>query len=123
MKKHPVHGARILSKIQSPRVAALLPGVKYHHERWDGSGYPEGLRGAEIPLLGRLLGVADFLDALTSARSYRGALSLDETVAMIEAGSGTQFDPEIAQAAVALHARGALALPKEPQLPLTTPTP
>ena len=60
MRKHPVHGARILANIQSPTVAAVLPGVQYHHERWDGTGYPEGLRGEGIPLLGRLLGVADF---------------------------------------------------------------
>ena len=71
MRLHPLHGARILSNIQSQKVASLLPGVKYHHERWDGKGYPEGLKGEEIPLLGRVLGVADFLDALTSDRSYR----------------------------------------------------
>ena len=73
MQKHPVHGARILANIQSPLVAAVLPGVRYHHEKWDGTGYPEGLRGDAIPLLGRLLGVADFLDALTSARTYSRA--------------------------------------------------
>ena len=54
MRLHPLHGARILSNIQSHKVASLLPGVKYHHERWDGKGYPEGLKGEEIPLLGRV---------------------------------------------------------------------
>ena len=73
MRKHPVHGARILANIKSPLVSAVLPGVQYHHEKWDGSGYPEGLSGDGIPLLGRLLGVADFLDALTSARAYHAA--------------------------------------------------
>jgi HD-GYP domain-containing protein (c-di-GMP phosphodiesterase class II) len=114
MKRHPVHGARILSNIQSTRVSALLPGVKYHHERWDGSGYPDGLKGHDIPLLGRLLGVADFLDALTSARSYRGPMTLDQTIEMIQEGAGVHFDPVIADAAIALHGRGELVLPHAP---------
>ncbi|MGH9332026.1 MAG: HD domain-containing phosphohydrolase [Vicinamibacterales bacterium] len=109
LKEHPVHGARILANIQSPVVTAILPGVKHHHERWDGNGYPDGLAGEEIPLLGRLIGVADFVDALTSTRSYRGALTMDETAELIRQGSGKHFDPRIAEAALALHARGKLA--------------
>jgi putative nucleotidyltransferase with HDIG domain len=109
MRKHPAHGARILANIQSPLVSAVLPGVRYHHERWDGSGYPEGLRGDSIPLLGRLLGVADFLDALTSARTYHAPRSLDDVVQLIVQGSGIHFDPQIADAVVRLHGRGALA--------------
>jgi putative nucleotidyltransferase with HDIG domain len=109
MRKHPVHGARILANIQSPLVSAVLPGVRYHHERWDGSGYPEGLSGNGIPLLGRLLGVADYLDALTSARAYHEPKSLDEVVRLIANGAGVLFDPEIAGAVVRLHDRGALA--------------
>ena len=81
MKRHPVHGAAILSNIQSQKVVDLLPGVKYHHERWDGGGYPEGLKGEDIPLLGRILAVADYLDALSSDRAYRAATPLDEVVA------------------------------------------
>ena len=88
MKKHPMHGARILANIQSPAVAAVLPGVRYHHERWDGTGYPEGLRGDHIPLIGRLLGVADFYDAVTSARAYRPAIPQAEAIAMIVDGAG-----------------------------------
>jgi putative nucleotidyltransferase with HDIG domain len=109
MRKHPDHGARILSNIQSPMVSAVLPGVRYHHERWDGTGYPEGLRGESIPLLGRLLGVADFLDALTSARAYHAPKSLDEVVQIVARESGVHFDPAIANAVVRLHQRGALA--------------
>lgn len=109
MRKHPVHGARILANIQSPMVAAVLPGVRFHHERWDGSGYPEGLRGEAIPLLGRLLCVADFLDALTSARAYHAPKSLEEVVQLVVRGSGVHFDPQIADAVVRLHHRGALA--------------
>ena len=108
MRKHPAHGARILANIKSPLVVAVLPGVQYHHEKWDGSGYPEGLRGSDIPLLGRLLGVADFLDALTSARAYHAATPIDEVVQLISQGAGVHFDPEIADAVVRLHARGAL---------------
>src|SRR5205823_7284914 len=89
MQKHPAHGARILGNIQSATIKAVLPGVQYHHERWDGSGYPEGLKGDAIPFLGRLLGVADFYDALTSVRAYRGAMLAEEAVAMIEKGSGS----------------------------------
>jgi putative nucleotidyltransferase with HDIG domain len=109
MRKHPVHGARILANIQSPLVSAVLPGVRYHHERWDGSGYPEGLSGDSIPLLGRLLGVADYLDALTSQRAYHEPKSIDDVVRLIAHGSGILFDPEIAAAVVRLHERGALS--------------
>lgn len=108
MRKHPAHGARILANIKSPLVSAVLPGVQYHHEKWDGSGYPDGLSGNGFPLLGRLLGVADFLDALTSARAYHPAMSLEEVVKLVAEGAGVHFDPEIADAVVRLHARGEL---------------
>jgi putative nucleotidyltransferase with HDIG domain len=111
MKKHPLHGARILSNIQSPSVTAVLPGVRCHHERWDGGGYPDGLRGETIPLLGRILGAADFIDALTSARSYRAPMPLDEAIALLRQGSGTHFDPRIVDAVLALHAAGELVPP------------
>jgi HD-GYP domain-containing protein (c-di-GMP phosphodiesterase class II) len=122
IKLHPVHGARILSNIQSPKVISLLPGVKYHHERWDGKGYPEGLAGENIPFLGRLLGVADFLDALTSDRSYRKGLTLDEALQMVKDLEGKAFDPVVVKAAVELHERGELALPPDPP-PAALPAP
>lgn len=114
MRLHPLHGARILSNIQSQKVVELLPGVKYHHERWDGQGYPEGLAGEDIPLLGRLLGVADFLDALTSDRSYRKGLTLEEALQMVKDLEGKAFDPMAVKAAVELHEKGELALPSTP---------
>jgi HD-GYP domain-containing protein (c-di-GMP phosphodiesterase class II) len=114
MKRHTLHGARILSNIQSDKITNLLPGVKYHHERWDGQGYPEGLKGEEIPILGRVLAVADFLDALTSDRSYRKSLTLEEAVAMVKELESKAFDPAIVKAAVELHERGELALPTTP---------
>lgn len=112
MKKHPLHGARILANIQSAAVQAVLPGVRYHHEKWDGTGYPEGLVAEQIPLLGRLLGVSDFFDALTSARAYRAPTPVDEVVEMIRTSAGTHFDPAIADVVVRLHGRGAL-LPED----------
>jgi putative nucleotidyltransferase with HDIG domain len=108
MKKHPQHGAEILANIQSPSITAVLPGVKYHHERWDGGGYPEGLSGERIPLLGRLLGVADFYDALTSVRPYRDAMSTEDAIDLVRKGSGTHFDPRIADVVLRLHATGDL---------------
>ena len=108
MKKHPAHGARILGNIQAASVLAVLPGVKYHHEKWDGTGYPEGIRGEDIPLLARLLGVADVFDALTSARSYRPAMSMETAVGIIRQDAGTHFDPALSDLVVRLHERGEL---------------
>jgi putative nucleotidyltransferase with HDIG domain len=108
MKKHPVHGVHILENIQSAAVKAVLPGVHYHHERYDGTGYPEGLKGDAIPFLGRLLSVADVFDALTSTRPYRGAMSASDAMGTIENGAGTHFDPAVAAAALRLFRRGEL---------------
>ena len=114
MKRHPAHGAAILSNIQSQKVLQLLPGVKYHHEKWDGSGYPEGLKGEDIPLLGRILAVADFLDALSSDRAYRSATPIAEVVDLVRQMAGRAFDPIVVEALVTLHERGELALPPSP---------
>ena len=107
MQKHPAHGARILRNIQSPTVDAVIPGVQSHHERWDGTGYPDHLKADAIPFLARLLGVADFYDALTSERSYRPALPAVDAIGLVEKGSGTHFDPAVVAAAVRLFERGA----------------
>ena len=123
MRLHPLHGARILSNIKSDKVVNLLPGVKYHHERWDGKGYPEGLKGEDIPLLGRVLGVADFLDALTSDRSYRKGLPLEEALQMVKDLEGQAFDPLVVKAAVELHEKGELALPSTPNPSASQPEP
>jgi putative two-component system response regulator len=72
-----------------------------HHERWDGTGYPERLKGDQIPLEARIVSVADVYDALTSKRVYKPALSHDEAMTIITAGRGTQFDPEVVDALVA----------------------
>src|SRR3954466_16046224 len=114
MQKHPLYGARILGNIQSATVKAVLPGVQYHHERWDGSGYPEGLAAENIPFLGRLLGVADFYDALTSVRAYRAAVPAREAIDLVRNGAGHHFDPQVAAALVRLFERGELDLDAMP---------
>jgi HD-GYP domain-containing protein (c-di-GMP phosphodiesterase class II) len=108
MTKHPEHGARILGNIQSATIRAVVPGVKHHHEKWDGTGYPDGLAGEEIPLPGRILGVADFLDALTSTRAYRTPVPIGEAVRMISSAAGTHFDPAIVALVARLHEDGDL---------------
>ena len=77
-------------------------GARYHHERYDGKGYPDGLCGLEIPELARIIGVADAYDAMTSKRSYRNVLAQDIVLEEIEKGKGTQFDSEIAQIMIEL---------------------
>ena len=96
MEGHPAAGARILEPlIDDPLVLGV---VRWHHERWDGHGYPDGLAGDRIPLAARVLAVADTLDAMTSARAYRDALPWDAAVAEIRRCSGTQFDPAVVAA-------------------------
>jgi HD-GYP domain-containing protein (c-di-GMP phosphodiesterase class II) len=76
----------------------ILDAVRYHHEKWDGSGYPEGLAGEGIPLLGRLLAVADAVSAMTTSRPYRKGLEWDVAMDEVRANVGSQFDPEMAHA-------------------------
>lgn len=93
VEEHPVAGARILEPlIDDPMVIGV---VRWHHERWDGRGYPDRLAGKLIPLAARVVAVADTLDAMTSARAYRRALPWDEAVAEIRRCSGSQFDPAV----------------------------
>ncbi|MDQ2085801.1 DUF3369 domain-containing protein [Herbivorax sp. ANBcel31] len=93
IKKHPLKGAYILSAISM--FQDVVPLVKYHHERVDGKGYPEGLKGDDIPFLARILTVADAFDAMTSDRKYRSKLNLEETLNQFKTHSGTQFDPDV----------------------------
>jgi HD-GYP domain-containing protein (c-di-GMP phosphodiesterase class II) len=96
MKKHPQIGARILRDIK--QIRDIIPGVMYHHERYDGRGYPEGLVGEDIPIMGRLICLADCFDAMTSNRTYRKALPLEVAMTEIRRCSGTQFDPGLTEA-------------------------
>ena len=93
-KKHPGFGKDILSPIDF--LHPLIPGVHCHHERWDGNGYPVGLKAQEIPLMARIISVADVYDAMTSDRAYRKALPHDATMNELDRCAGSQFDPELA---------------------------
>ena len=95
IKNHPAIGTHILSN--ATIFQDILPIVKHHHERYDGKGYPGRLSGEDIPYLARVTAIADAFDAMTSRRSYRDSLSLDEVKREIAENSGTQFDPNIAQ--------------------------
>jgi hypothetical protein len=95
---HSETGARIIESI--PSLRSLVPIVRHHHERWDGTGYPGALAGSEIPLLARVLAVADAYEAMTSDRPYRRAMKLEEVRAEFERGMGVQFDPALAQALI-----------------------
>jgi putative nucleotidyltransferase with HDIG domain len=99
MREHPRIGYAMLKGLRF--LQPSLPGVLYHHERWDGAGYPTGLGGTAIPLPVRILAVADVFDALTSDRSYRGGLSYEEATAAIRVEAGLQFDPEVVTAFLA----------------------
>src|SRR5215204_3822211 len=96
MKRHPQIGARILQDIK--QVREIVPGVRHHHELYDGKGYPVGLAGEKIPLMGRIICLADCFDAMTSNRTYRKALPLEVALTEIRRCSGTQFDPALTDA-------------------------
>ncbi len=96
MRSHPNQGARIVEPI--PFMGEAVEIVRSHHERFDGTGYPLGLAGEEIPLSARIFAIADSFDAMTSDRPYRSALSTETAVKEIIAGSGTQFDPTCVEA-------------------------
>jgi putative nucleotidyltransferase with HDIG domain len=95
IREHPKIGAKLLLRVTALREA--IPYVLYHHERWDGTGYPSGKAGEEIPVEARVLAIADAFDAMTSDRPYRSALTREEALAEVERCAGTQFDPKIAQ--------------------------
>lgn len=96
MKRHPGIGADMLSHIK--QLKNCIPGIRNHHERWDGKGYPDGLLGKDIPLFGRIICITDAFDAMTSNRPYRKSLSLEYALGEIKKCSGAQFDPECAEA-------------------------
>src|SRR5262249_5530385 len=94
MKTHTTKGAAFLARF--PDLAPAVPIARSHHERWDGTGYPDKLKGADIPRLARIVAVADAFDAMTSDRPYRKGLSSDIAFAEVEKQQGRQFDPECA---------------------------
>lgn len=100
MKKHAAKGAEIVHKvladIEEPRFQIIAENVAhYHHERWDGSGYPEHIKGETIPLEARIMAIADVYDALVSKRCYKDSMSFEQAFNIIEEGMGTQFDERL----------------------------
>ncbi|MDB5052887.1 MAG: hypothetical protein JWM44_937 [Bacilli bacterium] len=93
IKTHPIVGARMVEKVTG--LESLKVGVLYHHERWDGKGYPSQITGLEIPIQARILAIADAFDAMTSTRAYRNALPVKEAFQRLKDGEGTQFDPNL----------------------------
>jgi HD-GYP domain-containing protein (c-di-GMP phosphodiesterase class II) len=100
METHPEIGYRIVKS--SAELAPVAEYILYHHERWDGKGYPHGLSGDKIPLLSRVLAVVDAFDAMTHDRVYRKAMPVKGALAEIQKNSGTQFDPEVVKAFTAV---------------------
>ena len=100
IKKHPEIGARIIERIR--QMKDLIPGVLHHHESWDGSGYPRGLAKRDIPLFGRVIGLADAFDAMSSNRTYRDAMPMHKALDEVRRCSGKQFDPELVDVFVAM---------------------
>jgi HD-GYP domain-containing protein (c-di-GMP phosphodiesterase class II) len=96
MKQHSAEGARIVGKLGSLR--PIVPIIRHHHERWDGRGYPDGLAGENIPLLGAIVGLADAWDAMTTERPYAAAMSPADALEELRRGTGGQFAPAVAQA-------------------------
>ncbi len=96
IKQHPVIGADLVA--QSHAMREIVPAIRYHHERWDGGGYPDGLHGNQIPLEARIVGLADAVEAMASDRPYRKGLRFEEIIREVKDNSGTQFDPAIVDA-------------------------
>ena len=96
MRQHPIYAYEWLSEIDYLRPALDIP--YYHHERWDGTGYPSGLKGEEIPVAARVFAIVDVWDALRSDRPYRKAWSKEKTLTHIQTGSGKHFDPKVVDA-------------------------
>jgi putative two-component system response regulator len=98
MRRHPVIGVQICQPLRSRLIGQALPIVRHHHERYDGKGYPDGLRGEEIPLLARITAIADAYDAMTSDRPYRKGMPIEHACAVLREGAGTQWDADLVAA-------------------------
>jgi putative two-component system response regulator len=110
IQEHPAIGARIVSQMRFAKEVA--PIVRHHHERWDGKGYPDGLKGEEIPIGARIVAIADSYDAMTTDRPYRAALGEQQAVEQLRQGCGTQFDADLVNVFVDLILSGKLVHPE-----------
>jgi len=107
VEEHPLIGSRIVEQLRE--LSAVAPAILHHHERWDGTGYPSGLRGRQIPLEARIIAVADSFSAMTTDRPYRRRLSAAQARAELRRCAGTQFDPEVVSVFCAGIARASAA--------------
>ena len=98
MRTHPLAGVSMLPNTPSPYMVIARQIVRSHHERWDGSGYPDGLFGDAIPFAARVVAIADVFDALISRRPYKDPWPLAQAIEAIQSGAGTQFDPRLVDA-------------------------
>ena len=108
MKQHPTKGANIMRPVA--QLKEMLPGIELHHERMDGGGYPYGLQGEQIPLMARIIAVADTLDAITTNRPYQSAMDLEYALNRIRSLAVAKFDPKVVAALEAAIANGQLRL-------------
>jgi HD-GYP domain-containing protein (c-di-GMP phosphodiesterase class II) len=109
MRQHPSIGAQIMSPIRM--LKDIIPGIRNHHETWDGNGYPDNLTGEEIPMVARIIGVADTFDAMTTTRPYQQAMTLDYVLQKMQSMSGSRFDPVVVEAFIAAIESGDISPP------------
>jgi len=111
MKQHPSKGAAIMSGVA--QLIDIIPGMKYHHEKWSGGGYPDGLEGEQIPMQARIVAIADTFDAMTTNRPYQKAMDLSYVVEKIKSFAGTRFDPRVVDAFVTAVKRGDIQIEEQ----------
>ena len=114
MKTHPAKGAAIMGAI--PQLADVIPGMKHHHEKWEGGGYPDGLKGEAIPMQARIVTVADTFDAMTTTRPYQKAMEIGYVVERIKSFSGIRYDPVVVEAFLRAYAVGKFAPPAREEI-------
>ena len=101
MRTHPVKGFEIAQQIDM--LKPMMPAIRNHHERWDGKGYPDGLKAEDIPMSARIVAIADAYDAMATDRPYKKALPLEECEALLRKNAGVMFDPELVEVFVTRH--------------------
>jgi HD-GYP domain-containing protein (c-di-GMP phosphodiesterase class II) len=106
MKQHPEKGAQMLSKIKAMK--DIIPGIRFHHERWDGSGYPLGMKGEQIPIAARIVAVADAFDAMTTNRPYQKAMPFDKAIGRLLELSDRVYDRKVVTALAEAFRAGSL---------------
>jgi len=119
MRQHPGIGAQIMSPIRM--LKDIIPGIRNHHETWDGKGYPDRLQGEEIPMVARIIGIADTFDAMTTTRPYQEAMTLDYVLAKMRSMAGSRFDPVVLDAFIEAVNEGDISPPLAPtQRPISS---